>query len=234
MVTHLLESGTRRHRSLSAAIPSIAFHSALILAAIHATAKAALRPTALQSRLDALVFVPDPGPRTHATAAHTPAGHGLRSRTDAALSTAPEISVALPLLSLVAPGFGNVQPIITGRDFDGGMTLGPVIAGNTNGPAGVLSSRQVDRAAEPMPGTRAPDYPEALREGGVQGVVVAQFVVDSAGRVEAASFRVVSSGHALFSAAVKSAVERARFSPAKLGGLPVRQLVQQSFSFVLR
>lgn len=234
MVTHLLESGTRRHRSLSAAIPSIALHSALILAAIHATAKAALRPTALHPKLDALVFVPDPSPRTHATAAHTPVGHGLRSRADAALQIAPQISVALPVLSFVAPGVGKAQPTVTGRDFDGEMRLGPAVAGNANATAGVLSSRQVDRVAEPMPGTRAPDYPEALRESGIQGVVVAQFVVDSAGRVEAASFRIVSSGNALFSAAVTSALQRARFSPARLGGLPVRQIVQQSFSFVLR
>lgn len=234
MVTHLLESNTHRRRSLGAAIPSIALHSALILAAIHATAKAALRPTALHPKLDTLIFVPDPGQRTHAPATHPPDGPGLRSRTDGALPIRPQISVALPALTFVAPVVGNALPIVTGRDFEDGMRLGPRAVGNSDVPAGVLSSHQVDQVAEPLPRTRAPDYPEALRANGVQGVVVAQFVVDSAGRVEPASLRIVSSGNALFSGAVERAVEQARFRPARLGGLPVRQLVQQSFSFVLR
>lgn len=64
--------------------------------------------------------------------------------------------------------------------------------------------------------------------------MVAQFVVDTAGRVEPGSIEVTSTTNPLFAQSVRSALIAARFRPAEVRGAPVRQLVQQSFSFVLR
>lgn len=92
---------------------------------------------------------------------------------------------------------------------------------------------QVDRAAVPDRGRfPAVSYPPALFAAGVGGVVVAEFVVDVHGRVERGTFGVVSSTNPLFSEAVNNALQEAVFTPAVRGGLAVRQLVQQSFSFV--
>ena len=80
-------------------------------------------------------------------------------------------------------------------------------------------------------GSFAVDYPAELFASGTSGLVVAEFVVDTAGHAEAASFGVLSSSHPLFSAAVESAVRRAPFEPARLAGRAVRQLVRMQFRF---
>ena len=77
----------------------------------------------------------------------------------------------------------------------------------------------------------SPAYPAALRSQRLTGQVIAQFVVDVDGSVQPGSFRVLESNHELFTAAVEAVVPEMRFEPAKVGGQPVRQLVQQPFVF---
>ena len=122
----------------------------------------------------------------------------------------------------------------------------------TRAPAGTLTPLRRDGAAPTRPGAPdgayfeyqvevpvtplvavSPVYPAALHAQGVEGQVIAQFVVDAAGVPEAGSFRVIESSHDLFSAAARGAVERTRFVPAQVGGRAVRQVVQQPFVFRL-
>jgi protein TonB len=70
-----------------------------------------------------------------------------------------------------------------------------------------------------------------LRQAGVEGEVLAQFVVDTSGRAEAGSLKILKSSHDLFAQAVKNALPQMRFIPAEVGGRRVKQLVQQPFSF---
>ncbi|HEX8692768.1 MAG TPA: TonB family protein [Longimicrobium sp.] len=65
-------------------------------------------------------------------------------------------------------------------------------------------------------------YPESLREAGVTGQTVLQFVIDENGRVEPGSVEVVSSSNDEFAAAARRIVSSMRFSPAKSGGRSVR------------
>jgi protein TonB len=90
----------------------------------------------------------------------------------------------------------------------------------------------VEREVQPLGGT-APRYPEMLRTAGVEGTIVAEFVVDTAGRVEPSGVRIVESAHPLFEAAVRQALRGMRFRPAEAGGRKVRQLVRQPFTFSL-
>ncbi len=230
MVTHLLESGTRRRRSFTAAIPSIALHSALILGAIHATAHAALRGTEPPRMIPIPLALPEaPTRRVHANPARN------ANAPDRGTIEARSMAPLLPALSFAIDSReGHAPPIVSTRDFGNGVSERHGITGDGLASIDVLSAEQVDRQAAPLAGTLAPSYPEALRVSGAQGTVVAQFVVDSTGRVEAGSFRTVGSVNSLFSAAVESALFRARFRPAELKGTPVRQLVQQSFSFELQ
>jgi protein TonB len=57
--------------------------------------------------------------------------------------------------------------------------------------------------------------------------------VDTSGRYEAGSFKVLKSAHDQFTNAVKNALPRMRFYPAEVGGRKVKQLVQQPFTFSL-
>lgn len=232
MVVHPLESVGTRRRSLRGAIPSVAVHAAILLVAVHATAHAALRATGPHVALDTLVFVPRRAPVTPpAPPTHSPPGKSRPISTESGHPVVPPLTIQdhLPPISL-----DTIAPVIGRRDFGEGIAH-DVPAGHAVAPAsGVFSGTEVDRQVEPLPGAAAPEYPDALRAAGVRGSVLAEFVVDTLGRMEPASFHALRSDDPLFAAATRAALLRTRFRPAESGGRRVRQLVQQSFSFVLR
>jgi periplasmic protein TonB len=83
-------------------------------------------------------------------------------------------------------------------------------------------------------GGEAPEYPGSLKDSGVEGQVLAQFVVNESGRYEGGTLKILSSSNPAFSAAVKDALPRMRFSAAQIGGKKVQQLVQMPFQFHLQ
>lgn len=98
--------------------------------------------------------------------------------------------------------------------------------------AGAFTAADVDSGARLVDSTSwSIAYPPDLLAARIGGVVVAEFVVDSAGRVEPESFGIVTSPHPVFSRAVFDAVRTAVFAPARRSGRPVRQLVQMRFRF---
>jgi TonB family protein len=74
-------------------------------------------------------------------------------------------------------------------------------------------------------------YPPSMRASGTNGVVIAEFVVDTTGAVEPDNVGIVSSTDPLFTDAVRDALQLARFRPAIHKGRAVRQLVRQPFEF---
>lgn len=74
-------------------------------------------------------------------------------------------------------------------------------------------------------------YPPALFASGTNGSVVAEFVVDAQGRIEAGTLSIVSSTHPLFGAAVARGLPSASYIPAIKNGKVVRQVVQQPVRF---
>jgi TonB family protein len=90
---------------------------------------------------------------------------------------------------------------------------------------------QVEKPVRLAAGSANPIYPAELKSASVSGVVLAQFVVDTLGRAEVSTFKVLKSDHALFTEAVKNALPDLRFIPAEVGGRKVKQLVQQPFTF---
>jgi beta-lactamase regulating signal transducer with metallopeptidase domain len=92
---------------------------------------------------------------------------------------------------------------------------------------------QVEKVARQVGADSPLKYPQVLRAANVSGVVLAQFVVDTNGRVELGTFKALKSDHALFTQAVSDALPDMRFDPAYVGLKKVRQLVQQPFTFAL-
>ncbi len=76
-----------------------------------------------------------------------------------------------------------------------------------------------------------PRYPESLRSAGIDGRVLAEFAVDTTGRVDLATVKILSSTHDLFTRAVKDALSAMRFRPAEVGGKHVTALAQMPFEF---
>jgi hypothetical protein len=98
----------------------------------------------------------------------------------------------------------------------------------------------------PRPGHRSPKYPESARNLYIEGSVLMQFMVDTAGHPEPESARdlwpedkpryvgAMQEHYESFLSATKTAIRRMRFSPAVVGGCKLRQVIQQPFNFTLR
>ena len=83
-------------------------------------------------------------------------------------------------------------------------------------------------------GGDSPEYPSQLKDSGVEGSVMVQFVVNENGRADMGTVKVLSSSNPAFTAAVKEALPRMKFSAAQIGGKKVAQLVQMPFQFHLQ
>ena len=120
----------------------------------------------------------------------------------------------------------------TGKGVQGGIGKG--VVGGT-GPVGdqTYFEFQVEKQVAPAPGNAAPRYPDMLRSANVEGEVLVQFVVDTTGRVESGSLKILKTSHDLFTNSVRQALASMRFYPAEIGGRKVKQLVQQPFNFTL-
>jgi protein TonB len=92
---------------------------------------------------------------------------------------------------------------------------------------------QVERAAIPLPDNPPPHFPDALRAIRSKGSVLAQFVVDTMGSPDAYTFKVLRSSDSSFTRAVYEALATMRFTPARVEGRKVKQLVQMPFDFQL-
>jgi protein TonB len=129
--------------------------------------------------------------------------------------------------------------VITAASASGGLA-GGVAAGTAFpvGPTRVNDNQtyfefQVEKAVTPLPGSPAARYPDMLRSANIEGEVLAQFVVDTEGRPDVSTFKVLKSTHDLFTSAVLAALPNMRFQPADVGGHAVKQLVQMPFQFSL-
>ena len=80
-------------------------------------------------------------------------------------------------------------------------------------------------------GSAQPVYPASLLHAGTTGRVLARFVVDTAGTIEMGTVTILSATDSAFANATLGALPSARFTPATVGGQPVRELVQMPFDF---
>jgi protein TonB len=128
----------------------------------------------------------------------------------------------------VAGGSANGVKGGTGKEGDTGKEAGAK-AEEHQGP---YMEFQVEKPVEKIGGD-APEYPSMLREQGVEGQVLAQFVVNESGRYESGTLKILNSSNPQFTAAVKDALPRMKFSAAQIGGRKVQQLVQMPFQFHL-
>jgi protein TonB len=95
----------------------------------------------------------------------------------------------------------------------------------------VYFAEQVDSPAAYDERSAAPAYPDSLQRAGVEGAVMAQFVIDTSGRVEMETVKVLSSTNLRFTQSVLEALPRMLFRPAVLNGSKARQIVEVPFKF---
>ena len=77
-------------------------------------------------------------------------------------------------------------------------------------------------------------YPDDLRSRYVSGCVVVQFVVDTTGRADMSTFRVLEASHPEFAQAVREGLPGLRYRPGELGKRKVRQVMEAPFDFAIQ
>jgi periplasmic protein TonB len=227
MLETLLESKAKSEGSVAGAIVSVTAHTALIAAALYATAQARVQPAEFPETVRPIYF---PSPQISVSNAPRTTTRQPPSNSARLAFVAPRLDLHVPTVDItdLATTPGDFRPnSITGAGSSSG---GETTAGLASAP---FSVDQVERQAALAPGNAPPKYPEMLRSSGVEGQVTAVFIVDEKGRAEEASIRFVHSDNQLFQDAVRVALGRMRFVPAEVGGRKVRQLVQMPFVFKL-
>ncbi|MFO0631056.1 MAG: TonB family protein [Polyangiales bacterium] len=246
-------SARDRAAAASAVFDETPKRSGLITLAIHAALFAALAVMACHPRARRAAPAPAAAAaagaarRRGAAAAATPAtprapaSAHRRARPVAAAHAAPP--PVLTATGNTAPA-GDAVPTGTNTNYRGGDTASTG-RGNEGGhgeratpeapPAPAVPSGPVDlpdeaTAPEAEDGNAQPDYPESLREAGVQGTVIARFVVRADGSV--GEVRVVRGPEELHDA-VREALRRWRFRPATLNGHAIAVYRTMPFRFVL-
>jgi TonB family protein len=233
---------------------SLACHGLLLLLAIAATSAKVERPQVVVADTT-LLFLPRlaPPPALPAEASRRLAGVPGRGGAGASLV----VAINPPprgFQTVVAPGSvpTSIPPVdldqhpfdprdFTGRGVEGGVAYG-VVGGTgdvdpdlapTDGDV-VYTATLEDVQFEParLISEPQPRYPPVLQQAGVSGFVKLRFIVDTTGRVERPSIKVLESSHDAFEESARETVAQAVFHPARLGQRPVRQWAQQPIRFI--
>lgn len=88
------------------------------------------------------------------------------------------------------------------------------------------SDRSTGVTSAPWSGGGAITPPRLLADSGVEGEVIAEFVVLEDGMVELSTLRIVSATHEDLESATRSLLARIRFEPGRLEGEPVPVLTR--------
>ena len=229
----LLESRARVQRRSGGIALSVATHVALIGVATAATVHA--RPEKVEKvKPIILSFTPPPPPPKPVPVEHQTATLVTK------LATMPRLhTIELVAPTVVPPTLPPINP--GGPTMDGDFV---VVRGGSGGgaPHGSAFDLGAGESSTDWRGTEVlmhvlssgkPRYPESLRQAGVDGSVLIQFTVDTLGRVDMGSVKVLNSTHGMFTDAVRQSLGAFRFKPAEVNGKRVPALAQMPFEFHL-
>ena len=233
MFNNLLESKPKKEKRGGGTVTSVVVHSILVGLAVYATANAAIRnEKPKQEKIDFVETPKDqPPPKEEPPPPPPP---------DVVVAPPPpkgfQVLTAPVEIPDVIPDTDLSKKVTDESDFSGKGVAGGTSKGVEGGKAVVQSDQpyfefQVEKPVVPAPGSISPRYPDMLRQAGVEGEVLAQFVVDTTGKAEPGSLKILKSSHDMFIQSVKNALPQMKFIPAEVGGKKVKQLVQQPFTF---
>jgi protein TonB len=232
MFGELLESRVKRVRNRGSAVVSMVAHTMFIGLAVMAT-RHSLSARAPDERVIALPMLP-PTEQPHRTAPVEPARTAAPAQPQlpAPLTTAVPVIVPdeIPAIDLGAPARVGIE----WRTTSPGLGVGDTLSTLRESGDGIPFAPGVDKPAIALAGNPSPRYPDILRRAGVKGGVVIQVVIDTTGRADMTSVKIISSDHPLLTDAVLEVLPRARFLAAEAGGRKVRMWAVQSFVFEVR
>jgi TonB family protein len=104
--------------------------------------------------------------------------------------------------------------------------------GTATGMSEVYLEGEVEVGPERISGP-FPHYPEKLRQAGVEGAVLLEFVIEQDGTVDSSSLQVLESTNRAFEGPARAVIEGSLYTPGEVDGEPVRVLVSQQIGFSL-
>jgi protein TonB len=125
----------------------------------------------------------------------------------------------------------NLQEHFDPKDYTGSGVEGGIGTGVM--PDQVFLESVVEERPEVLSGPQ-PQYPDLLRQAGIQGRVLVQAIVDTSGRAEPPSVKVIQSPNPGFDQPAKNYVLRALFRPARVHGRAVRVLINLPIDFRIK
>lgn len=228
MFSLLIESRPGHRRSPAGFAASVLLHGILIAGAIITTSHAREPRTSHGPEVVRPVYAPVPEPPKVAPVPRPPAPISPLPAGPSIVNVPIEVPNGIPPVDPLRAIVNTDQPI----EFRIGN---PTRAGTPDpGPlpgAGALLINQVEIPVVLDKRSPLPRFPQSLKHAGVEGMARLSFVVDTLGRVELGTAQVVESTHPAFALAVQATLPRLRFSPARVGGRPVRQLVEFPVQF---
>ncbi len=209
MVLTLLESRrkTRTKRLFVVGFASLAIHSAMIAGVVYATLHAAPRDDPV--RIHTTVVLLAPQEQQQATA---PPPLQLAD----ALQGFQTVALPAQIPTDVPPV--DLQQRFDPKDYSGSGVEGGLSRNEVYAEA-LVEERPALLSAPP------PIYPALLKQAGIQGRVILPAVIDTMGRVEPASVRIMKSPHPAFDQPTKDWVLKALFRPGRLHGRGVRVFI---------
>lgn len=207
------------------AIASIVLHATLVVGVAHERAARANAPAESSAEIaeGLTYFAP---PNVISAASQVQIRYEASGGDDGTADPTDNVGPFGPRVRGSGPGENAVASV------SGGDEIPDQIASPADDPyENAFSIVEVEEQAERDPSSAAPAYPRDLMARGVEGYAAMRFVVDSLGAVDMSSVRVLDFTHPEFVAAVRTAMPGMRFSPARLGDRPVRQLAEQLFRF---
>jgi TonB family protein len=116
----------------------------------------------------------------------------------------------------------------SGTGVEGGVATGMVPTGNE-----VFMEAIVEEKPAMLSGPVL-QYPDLLRQAGISGRVLVQAIIDTLGRAEPSSVKVLQSPNPGFDQAARNYLLKALFRPARVHGRAVRVLIQQPIDFRIK
>lgn len=221
MFDTLIESKrkTNRKRGLGLSALSLTIHTVIIAALVYATLNAGQSDTNV--RVDtAMVY--------------------LEQQQQQKPPEQQPVQLDVPLKgfqTVVAPDVipTNIPPVnltehfdakdYTGTGVEGGISTGMVPTGNE-----VFAEAIVEEKPSVLSGP-IPVYPELLKQAQIQGRVMVQAVIDTLGRAEPNSVKILQSPNPGFDQSAKNYVLKALFRPARVHGRAVRVQINIPIDF---
>lgn len=243
MFNTLLESRPARQRSFGGQLASVAVHGAIIGGAVLGTRQAVVAAPPVVHETITFVAPPVVVPAEPPAAAAPPdvAAPPTSAPVPIVVPTivAPiEVPSVIPRIDLTrevtsAADYATAR-VTASREPGTGAAVCPTLPVPCTPTSDVYAENAVDKPAKALTGYGVPEYPDLLKQAGVEGRVRVSFVIDIDGRADVRTLTVLEASRPEFAESIRKALPTMRFLPAELRGRKVKQLVVLPFTFEIK